>query len=118
MICPFHTICKSADQLLLRKASVWKARKWEASPTSLDLLLPLWRRPGRCREGEGGGFKTKKEKEKEEEKEEEMEKEKEEDFRRVELIRKPWCLGHGRGDKGRPLSWLLRFSLVWSDGCL
>ena len=40
MICPFHTICKSADQLLLRKASVWKARKWEASPTSLDLLLP------------------------------------------------------------------------------
>ena len=37
---------------------------------------------------------------------------------RVELIRKPWCLGHGRGDKGRPLSWLLRFSLVWSDGCL
>ena len=51
-------------------------------------------------------FKTKKE------------EEKEEDFRRVELIRKPWCLGHGRGDKGRPLSWLLRFSLVWSDGCL
>ena len=61
-----------------------------------------------------------KEKEKENEKEKEREKkeEKEEDFRRVELIRKPWCLGHGRGDKGRPLSWLLRFSLVWSDGCL
>ena len=54
----------------------------------------------------------------EEEEEKEKEKEKEEDFRRVELIRKPWCLGHGRGDKGRPLSWLLRFSLVWSDGCL
>ena len=53
----------------------------------------------------------------EEEEEKEKEKEKEEDFRRVELIRKPWCLGHGRGDKGRPLSWLLRFSLVWSDGC-
>ena len=70
------------------------------------LIIATLEEAGRCREGECGGFKTKKE------------EEKEEDFRRVELIRKPWCLGHGRGDKGRPLSWLLRFSLVWSDGCL
>ena len=69
------------------------------------LIIATLEEAGRCREGECGGFKTKKE------------EEKEEDFRRVELIRKPWCLGHGRGDKGRPLSWLLRFSLVWSDGC-